>query len=291
MERNENLFGGSWTEEKLAIVKKYLQAYATALKRQKFRKIYIDAFAGTGTRRVKKDMSQPLDLFEKDPDVTEFLTGSTINALEVNPKFDEYYFIEQDSNKLELLKQTTQNYQHKAIIHYVSDDSNRFLKTLCDKIDWERNRAVLFLDPFGMELDWSTVEVIASKHAIDVWLLFPIQSVNRLLPNDGVLPDAWKDTLNKFFGNAEWEKEFYTKTQQDTLFGITEKTEKVANWDKLGNYIQSRLSECFPAVAKNPKLLRNGLNSPIFLLCFAIGNPSQKAIDLGLRLAEHILEG
>ena len=41
-------FGGPWTEEKLAILKKYLDTYTTVLKNQPFRLIYIDAFAGTG---------------------------------------------------------------------------------------------------------------------------------------------------------------------------------------------------------------------------------------------------
>ena len=41
-------FGGKWTEEKLNIFTSYLEAYLIALQNQKFKKIYIDAFAGTG---------------------------------------------------------------------------------------------------------------------------------------------------------------------------------------------------------------------------------------------------
>ena len=41
-------FGGEWTEEKLNIFTCYLEAYLVALQHQKFKKIYIDAFAGTG---------------------------------------------------------------------------------------------------------------------------------------------------------------------------------------------------------------------------------------------------
>ena len=40
-------FGGNWTEEKLNIFTSYLDAYIIALQNQKFKKIYIDAFAGT----------------------------------------------------------------------------------------------------------------------------------------------------------------------------------------------------------------------------------------------------
>jgi three-Cys-motif partner protein len=41
-------FGGDWTTEKLTILGGYLSAYTTALKKQKFKTGYIDAFAGTG---------------------------------------------------------------------------------------------------------------------------------------------------------------------------------------------------------------------------------------------------
>ena len=44
-------FGGNWTEEKLNIFTSYLDAYLIALQNQKFKKIYIDAFAGTGESR------------------------------------------------------------------------------------------------------------------------------------------------------------------------------------------------------------------------------------------------
>ena len=41
-------FGGNWTEEKLNIFTSYLNAYLIALQNRKFKKVYIDAFAGTG---------------------------------------------------------------------------------------------------------------------------------------------------------------------------------------------------------------------------------------------------
>ena len=45
-------FGGPWTIEKLNILSAYLDFYVTALKNQPFKKIYIDAFAGTGKIKI-----------------------------------------------------------------------------------------------------------------------------------------------------------------------------------------------------------------------------------------------
>ena len=50
----EQLFGGSWTEQKLEILKKYLETYNTVLKKQPFERVYIDGFAGTGYRQQRK---------------------------------------------------------------------------------------------------------------------------------------------------------------------------------------------------------------------------------------------
>ena len=47
-------FGGPWTQEKLDILRRYLDTYATALKNQPFTLAYIDAFAGASTMQIPK---------------------------------------------------------------------------------------------------------------------------------------------------------------------------------------------------------------------------------------------
>lgn len=78
-------FGGEWTQEKLNIFTSYLDAYFIALQNQKFKKIYIDAFAGTGEIETR--------------DGEQYLAGSARLALEANKRFDFYYFIESDEGK------------------------------------------------------------------------------------------------------------------------------------------------------------------------------------------------
>ena len=41
---------------------------------------------------------------------------------------------------------------------------------------------VLFLDPFATEVEWATIEKIASFNALDTWILFPISAITRMLP-------------------------------------------------------------------------------------------------------------
>ncbi len=60
-------FGGEWTTDKLERLRKYLQAYTTIftknVRAQYYRTIYVDAFAGTGTRMHSKPASSEAPLF------------------------------------------------------------------------------------------------------------------------------------------------------------------------------------------------------------------------------------
>ena len=40
-------FGGQWTQEKLQILRQYLDAYTTAMNQNTFRLTYVDGFAGS----------------------------------------------------------------------------------------------------------------------------------------------------------------------------------------------------------------------------------------------------
>lgn len=273
---NKKRFGGKWTIEKLDIFSDYLNAYTVALKNQPFKKIYIDAFAGTG------------EIITADG--TEIITGSVRLALNAKNKFDYYIFIEKDTNKAQELKDMIEvEYpQFKSIIEIRNDDCNVVLKEICENTDWKNNRALLFLDPYATEVPWSTLEIISKTKAIDLWYLFPICAVQRMLPKSNVPVESWKAKLNMLFGDKSWEKEFYKENPQLNIFGTTDLVKGV-NTDEVKEYILKRLKTVFPAVANNPRLLYNNKNSPLFLFCFAVSNDNGKAIGLALKIANHIL--
>ena len=73
---NDPSFGGPWTQEKLEILRRYLDAYTTALKNQPFDLWYIDAFAGSGWYR-----DQGVDPSSAYGDFDELRQGSATIAL------------------------------------------------------------------------------------------------------------------------------------------------------------------------------------------------------------------
>ena len=284
-------FGGDWTMEKLERVRKYLVAYTTIMKDKPFRFAYIDAFAGTGYRTHKQDDNPNELMFPEitEQEVQDFLDGSARIALQVQPKFQKYIFIEKDDNRFaELQKLKTEFPSVQNDIEVVQSDANIYLKDLCLNRDWKNHRAVLFLDPYGMEVEWNTITAIARTQAIDLWLLFPLgAAVNRLLKKDGDIDTTLRSKLDRFFGATDWYDAFYETTSTKTLFGKETITQKIGDFKSIEQYFVKRLQTVFTKVANNPLPLYNSRNNPLYLLCFASGNP--KGAPTAVKIAQHIL--
>lgn len=284
-------FGGDWTSEKLARVKAYLQAYSKILSKSGYRFAYIDAFAGTGYREQRDTADQPGYLFPEmsDEEPQRFLDGSALMALEVEPPFDSYIFIEKSARKLEVLKTTVAKSfpDRNTRTKFIEGDANDILLRLC-RSDWSKHRAVLFLDPFGMQVRWETIVAIARTEAIDLWTIFPLGvAINRMLLKNGDIAPDWSKKLDEIFGTHDWYDTFYTIKEKPTLFGLETQVEKTADFTMIAEYYLGRLAGTFTSVADRTFAMRNSKNIPLFLLCFAAGNP--KGAPIAVRIARYLL--
>jgi three-Cys-motif partner protein len=111
--------------------------------------------------------------------------------------------------------------------------------------------------------------------------------VNRMLTRSGDIPDSWQHRLDELFGTHDWYNAFYKPDGQTTLFELPERKIK-ARIDDFSRFFLSRLKGTFASVAENPAVLRNSKNSPLYLLCFAAGNPT--GAPLAVKIAQHILK-
>lgn len=287
-------FGGSWTELKLDLVASYLEAYSTALKNQGFGKIYVDAFAGTGYREmIGEENETPALLQEAEEEAARIFDGSARLSLRVSHPFDRYVFIEKSPKRMKELRSIQSGYPHLAL-EFLADDANHAIPELCRTIDWRKNRAVLFLDPYGMAVDWDTMKAIAQTEAIDVWILFPVGiGVNRLLRQRlEDIPVSWRKKLDRLFGTADWQSAFYKSDPQGVLpafedAGVCKVSQPIRTITK---FYQERLATIFPKVAPEPRCLCNSKNSPMFILTFAVASPRKTAQDLAMKLARHVLK-
>ena len=164
----QDAFAGPHTAEKLDALEKYLSAYSNVFKNQSLKTIFFDAFAGTG--EIPSSRSEPTLLL--DADDQGFVVGSALRALGPRTSFGNYIFVEKRRNKARELEKLRTRFPNKRIT-IVNEDANTALRKFCATTNWRECRAVVFLDPFGNQVEWTTIEALAATKAIDLWYLFP----------------------------------------------------------------------------------------------------------------------
>ena len=194
------------------------------------------------------------DVYE-DAETTEYLDGSAKIALGLPEPFDYYLFIDKSRGHVRELEGTIQR-EHPGLLHrcnFRRGNANVVLKAWCKERDWQKERAVVFLDPFGMQVEWSSVEALAGTEGVDLWYLFPLGiGVSRLLTHRGEIEEAWQRRLDLLFGTADWRSEFYRVTvSPPDLFGTShEMVERDASIEKIKAFIHKRLAGVFEKAAQ-----------------------------------------
>ena len=116
-------------------------------------------------RTARKRPAGLLDAGE--PERIERRRGSARIAIDVSPQFDFIVFIENKPSYFAALEELVANHPNRRMV-VVKNDANDALKSLIATNNWRSTRAVLFLDPNGMQLEWSTLEKLAATKAIDL---------------------------------------------------------------------------------------------------------------------------
>ena len=274
-------FGGPWTQEKLGILRRYLDAYTTALKKQRFRLIYVDAFAGSGNWR-------PGTSYEvvNYGEYNEMLKGSPSIALDVvNKPFDQFMFIDTNPANIESLN-AVKNENRGRNINVVSGDANIILPKFCRNLG-RYDRAVVFLDPYATEVSWATIANIARTEKIDCWLLFPVMAITRQMPLGREPDPALMSNLDRTFGGRKYWHDFYSPVKQPTFWSRGDEMERESGNEKIAEAFRERLRSEFASVAPTRRVLKNSTNSSLFDLFFAASNPvgAGKAVQI----ADYIL--
>lgn len=292
----DHQFGGAWTEQKLEALKHYLAAYRLIFtqneKARYFKTIYIDAFAGTGERKTNDATSDEGSLFDPEelPELDAYKKGSARIALELSSPFDEYIFIDKKREHATQLESTINSDYPQLVSRckVIQGDGTKRLGDICRSRDWKKSRAVVFLDPYGMNIEWDLLKQIAGTKAIDLWLLFPLgMGANRLLKRDAEPPQSFSEKLTRMFGTTDWQHAFYKSSPQTDLFAEDIALIKDASFDQIGKFLIERLKSIFSGVAPTTKALFNSRNNPMYLLCFAAGNPI--GAPTAVKIGDHLL--
>lgn len=286
----EHSFGGPWTERKLKCLRDYLSAYRTIFtgneKARYFRTWYVDAFAGTGSRTTTTDL--PLLDLDEDTEAKEYQDGSARIALGLSSPFDRYLFVEKSRRRAgelrHVIKADYAQLDDRCCIR--TGEANEEIRKWCAERNWKKERAVVFLDPYGMQVEWTSIQALAATKGVDLWHLFP--GIARLLRNDGKVDEKWGARLDILLGTDAWRERFLPKRIRTGLFGDIENVERAATEEAIKSFIHERLATCFGKSVGRGLILRNSKRSPLYFLCFAASN--ERGARAALNIANDILD-
>lgn len=278
-------FGGPWSVLKLKTLERYLKPYCSALS-GKFKLLYVDAFAGSGSFSFQESSAAPL--FDEDEKIRS-VEGSAKIAINCIPHFQQLIFIEQDKKNIASLLELANSNPNQSI-YVLKGDANDKVREVCETENWNNTRGVIFLDPFGNSVEWATLQLISRTKALDVWYLFPLSGVYRQASiNPRKLTDEKRASITKILGTDEWEEHFYKAAFEanDDLFGhMNDAPLRTINAEGIIAYVTKRLETEFPYVAP-PKILYGPNNAPLYALYFALSNPNERAISLAKRISQN----
>lgn len=250
---------GYWSEIKLDIIRDYAKAYSTILaaqERPRFHHVYIDAFAGAGVHKSKM--------------TGEEIDGSPVNAVNTQPPFKEYHFIDLNGKKVDHLNSL---FGQRPDINIHHGDCNQImLEKVLPKVQWkDYRRGLCLLDPYGLHLNWEVIHTVGQMKTIDMFLNFPIMDMNMNVfwhHPEGV-DKADIARMNAFWGDESWRKVAYEPVQ--TLFGPED--EKTDN-ETIAEAFRERLQKVagFNNVPE-PIPMRNTTGATVYYLFFASAKP------------------
>ncbi len=296
-------WGGPWTEQKLDCFESYVKAYLTIMNshRDKYnwKLIYFDGFAGCGSRSFdncedENSKDELMELFEsencadtkKELNVYAGAAERVIRLEQSMRGFDFYYFVDTNENNLTKLDLKLAQYELKGTRVFRHDNANHQATMLADAMAKNpKLKTLCFLDPFGMNINWESIQQLAGK-SIDLWILVPIGTiVNRLVKTDGTL--MYPERLESFFGlhRNEIQKRMQVVETEQTLFGEERKIHKVNDAiSKLANLYCEQLGTLFDFVTNEPLVLYNSNHLPIFHFVCASNNKT------AIRIAKQIID-
>jgi three-Cys-motif partner protein len=262
-----NQFGGDWTEAKMDIVVSYAKAYLIIMQKQHWVKtMYFDGFAGSG-------------FIGSDEDNNEERKGTALRILDIIEPcpFNLYYFVELNEIHKKQLESIVQGKYFGRNAHIANADCNEKMMRMADFLkDHKEYRSLVFIDPYGMSVNWSSIEVLKGL-GVDLWILVPTGiGVTRLLKNDGNISIAWLKKLEKFIGLSrdEIKNHFYEAKEKNTLFGMETLLEKQKDTvNRAGELYRERLKTVFKYVSES-FVMKNSTNSIMYHFMMATNNPT-----------------
>lgn len=268
-----------WASGKLEAFTKYVSAYLAILQANPDgNTIYFDGVSGSGSRRNQKpELYSQLGLTAEEEQVYRYAAEKVIR---LDKSFDYYYFIDTWST-LESLQERVSclTEANGKRLFFREEECNHELRKLAYAMQSDDFAALVFLDPFGMGVTWSSIAGLQGTKS-DIWILLPTGvMVDRLFSTPDPLTIA--TSLEPYFGlsGEEIRSEFQREQKQITLFGDDEFSSKICYpIQHIANLYIRQLKSGWKYVSETPLVLRNSQNVPVYHFVHATNNETTRHI-------------
>lgn len=255
---------GPWSAIKHDIIEKYARAYTTILSNEPSirRIVCIDAFAGAGVAIDKATGT--------------LVEGSPLRLSHVVPPFDELYFVEHDTGKMDTLFDLAKNDRR---IHFYEGDAARVLRDIalprCRYADFARG--LCLLDPYGLDVGFTLLEEIGHMGSVEIFYNFMMVGANRnvLWKDPSRVPPARQALMDHCWGDRSWRDVAYE--EEATLFGPVPK-KRPGNQAIVSAFRQRLKDEAGFKYVPHPIPMRNEQNAVVYYLFFASPNKTANKI-------------
>ncbi|MEP0823325.1 MAG: three-Cys-motif partner protein TcmP [Ignavibacterium sp.] len=196
---------GPWVLQKYGPLLKYLEMFSTGMKGKWEKRAYVDLYSGPGVVRIRN--------------TGRLLRGSPLLALGVEDTFDKYVFCEEDEESFHALSQRIKRDFNHCDVALINGDCNERIDEIISAIPpYSQTQRVLsfcFADPFSLELQFKTIEHLASRFVDFLVLLALDMDANRNIAN---YMSKRNTKVNLFLGDHSWRDKWIAYSRTDDSF-------------------------------------------------------------------------
>jgi three-Cys-motif partner protein len=246
---------GRWAEEKLDYLKRYIDVFATSMRKKWRKRNYIDLFAGPGKCKCRE--------------TNKVLLGSPILAITANYPFTNYIFVDSNKENTDALNKRIQASNQILNSRILNDNANEVINNIVDNYISDDSLNLAFLDPEGLELCWRTVEKLSRKR-VDMIIHYPQMGITRYMPN--AVTSKENTSIDYFFGDRKW-RDIYRKYKSNEQIFIHRKLMDyyMKKLRQLG-YQDTQFDKDLGIQIFTEPSMKNVRNAPLYRLIFASKN-------------------
>jgi three-Cys-motif partner protein len=260
---------GYWTEHKLDVLSRYLEAFTTASKRASGT-VYLDLFAGQ-PENASRETGMVID-------------GSAARALSVSPPLDKVLLFELPDRAAALDEHLRRRFPDREFKIYPGDCNETIRHALTNLRADRRAATFAFVDQQGTEVRWDTLRTLAEHrvgpYKVELWILFAHAQLPRGLRVRQQTDETFAGQVDRMLGSAEWRVAYRAR--------VDGKLSAEQFRDELTNCFRWKLERVLGYEYTHAFELKNVSGTPIYTMVFATDNATGNKImrDLYGRAAQ-----